>query len=351
MVYFNSDYMAGAHPEVMQRLNETNMLHTVGYGEDEYSREARKRILDECEIPEGEVFFLVGGTQTNAAVIDRLIGRNDGVIAADTAHIAVHEAGAIEFSGHKVLTIPNSEGKLQAENIEEYLTTFYKDESNPHMVRPAMVYISFPTELGTLYSWKELENIYHVCQNWEIPLYIDGARMAYGLGAKDNKLRLKDIARLCDVFYIGGTKCGALFGEAVVTKNPKLLHRFFSLVKMHGGLLAKGRLLGLQFEALFHDGLYYRIGIQAVEKALRLKDIFIRHGFPIAFDSPTNQQFFIVPNHIINSLKSEVSFELWGPEGEKESIIRLVTDWTTTEENINSVDNILTALTDEIRMP
>lgn len=344
MIYFNSDYTAGAHPEVMARLAETNTLHTPGYGADEFTERARSLILKECGIPGGEVFFMTGGTQTNAVVIDRLIGRNDGVLAADTAHIAVHEAGAIELGGHKILTMPGEGGKLSAASIDEYLREFYADETNPHMVRPAMVYLSFPTELGTLYSIEELEAIRDVCLKWDMRLYVDGARMAYGLKAEGNTLTLRDFARLTDAFYIGGTKCGALFGEAVVAPKPELFSRFFSLMKMHGAVLAKGRLLGVQFEALFHDGLYYRIGENAVNTALDLRRAFENRGFHTLFDSPTNQQFFVMPNPLIERLRHDISFDLWGPPGTKDSAIRLVTDWTTSPDDIRAVEGLIADL-------
>lgn len=341
MIFLNSDYTAGAHPEVMRKLNETNLLHTPGYGTDAFTSRAERLVLDSCVLTSGKVFFLMGGTQTNAIVIDRLIGRGEGVLAADTAHIAVHEAGAIEASGHKILTLPHTDGKLTADDIDDYIGEFYRDETHPHMVRPAMVYLSFPTELGTIYTWRELTDIHEICEKWELPLYIDGARMAYGLAASKRDVRLSDIARLCDVFYIGGTKCGALFGEAVVVPNPDILPRFFSFMKMHGALLAKGRLLGVQFEALFQDGLYFRIGSEAVDLAMELRDIFIKHGYPVAFDSPTNQQFFTLPNSLISQLKEHVSFDLWGPPGPESSTVRFVTDWTTTHEDILSIDRLI----------
>ncbi len=337
MIYFNTDYTAGGHPAVMKMLSETNLLHTPGYGEDEFTREAKKIILAECGIPEGNVFFTVGGTQTNAVVIDRLLGRNDGVIAADSAHISIHEAGAVELSGHKVIELPGHNGKLQAEDIDRYVKTFYSDETNQHMVRPAMVYISFPTELGTIYKTEEIQKLYQVCQANDMLLYIDGARMAYGLAAKDNDLTLNQIAKHCDAFYIGGTKCGALFGEAVVTRRPELFKRFFSVMKMHGAVLAKGRLLGIQFKALFEDGLYYCIGEQAVRLAEKLQDGFVSKGYRLFIESPTNQQFVILNNSLIERLSSIASFELWGPKGETESIVRFVTDWTTTDEDINTL--------------
>ncbi|MDE7407538.1 MAG: low specificity L-threonine aldolase, partial [Muribaculaceae bacterium] len=217
MIYLDNDYMVGTHPDVLRQLNETNELHTVGYGYDQFCVEARNIILNECGIEHGEVYFMEGGTQTNAVVINRLLDYGAGVLSTDIAHINVHEAGAIEATGHKVLTLHNHDGKISASNIQEFITLFYQDKTYPHMVAPGMVYISFPTELGTVYTRKELEDIYTVCKKWHIPLYIDGARMAYGLAAETTDLTLSDIASLCDVFYIGGTKCGALFGEAVVT--------------------------------------------------------------------------------------------------------------------------------------
>lgn len=340
MIYLNSDYTAGGHPEVMRRLVETNSLHTVGYGDDPFTLKAKRLILKECGLPSGEVFFLVGGTQTNSVVIDRLLGRNDGVITADTSHIEVHEAGAIEFSGHKILSLKGVDGKLKASDIDSYLSEFYKDDTHPHMVRPAMVYISFPTEMGTLYTREELKQIHELCVKWDIPLYIDGARMAYGLAASED-LSLKDLSLLCDAFYLGGTKCGALFGEAVVTSRPELFERFFSLMKMHGALLAKGRLLGVQFETLFENGLYYRIGIEAVRHALRLKEIFSIYGWRPCIDSPTNQQFFTLPNEVIQRLREEVSFDSWGPKGNRESTVRFVTDWTTTTAELDRIETLL----------
>lgn len=338
MVYFDSDYMVGAHPEVLKRLVETNSLHTVGYGRDEFSAEARRLILDLCGIGErGEVYFLEGGTQTNAVVIDRLLDHNDGVISTDTAHINVHEAGAIESNGHKIITLPNHEGKLRAEDVRKYLGDFYGDDTNHYMVRPAMVYISYPTELGSIYSRKELEDLAEVCLEWNLPLYVDGARLAYGLAAEGAELTLKDLAALADVFYIGGTKCGALFGEAVVTRRPELLPRFVSLIKLHGATLAKGRLLGVQFLALFSDGLYERVGHHAVRLALKLKNGFISKGYELFIDSPTNQQFFVLSNHKIDELKKIASFELWGPRGAEETPVRFVTDWATTEKDIDAI--------------
>ncbi len=341
MVYFDTDYMAGAHPAVLSRLVETNSERTTGYCSDTHCARAKKLILDAFGIPGGEVFFLEGGTQTNATVIDRLIGRGEGVIATDTAHINVHEAGAVENDGHKVLIVPGRDGKLSAAQIEELVNDFNADGSAEHMVRPAMVYISYPTELGTLYSKDELKKIYSVCQANAMPLYIDGARLAYGLASAGGDLSAADLASLCDVFYIGGTKCGTLFGEAVVTKRPQLLSRFIPHMKRHGALMAKGRLLGVQFEALFEGGLYFEIGRHGVRLARRMKEGLLARGMRMLVDSPSNQQFFVLPNVVIDRLREHVSFELWGIRGEKETAVRFVTDWSLTDAD---VDQLLTRL-------
>ena len=341
MVYFNCDYMAGAHPEVLAALCETNLEKSVGYGFDSFTADARKAILDACGLEVGEVFFLQGGTQTNKIVIDRLLSRNDGVLCCDTAHINVHEAGAIEADGHKVITLPGLDGKLEARDVLQYMEDFYADETNGHMVRPAMVYISHPTEFGTLYARSELESLAEVCRKYRMPLYIDGARLAYGLCAEGTDVTLHDIARLADVFYIGGTKCGALFGEAVVTRHIDMLPRFMSLVKLHGGLLAKGRLLGVQFLSLFTDDLYMRIGRHADRLAMKLKDGLNEKGYRQYIDSPTNQQFFILSNEMIDRLSECVGFELWGPRGEQASVVRFVTDWSTTEDDVATLIDLL----------
>lgn len=341
MIYLECDYMVGGHPEVMARLNETNMIHTSGYGNDEFTEEACKTVLEACGLDDGAVYFFAGGTQTNMVVLDRLLDKNDGVIAAETAHINVHEAGAIEACGHKILCVPSSDGKLSAESIRKYMKDFYGDDTNVYMVRPAAVYITFSTELGTIYKKKELEEIADVCHEYNIPLYIDGARMAYGIAASNGDVTLNDIARIADVFYIGGTKCGALFGEAVVTGNKNLLPRFDSLMKLRGATLAKGRLVAIQFETLLKDGLYHEIGEHAVEMAKMLKSGFLAKGYKTFIDSPSNQQFFILPNQVIDLLSKECRFELWGPKCEKESNVRFVTDWTTSKEDIEHLIDII----------
>ena len=341
MIYFNSDYTAGAHTKVLEALVRTNLEHTVGYGLDPYTTEAKELIRKAIGCNDAEVIFLVGGTQTNATAIDGILAHHEGVLAADSGHIAVHESGAIEASGHKVLTLPGYCGKVMAEDVERYITEFYSDETYQHMVAPGMLYISQPTEYGTIYSLKELEALSAVCRRHNIPLYIDGARMGYGLMAEGADVSLRDIARLADVFYIGGTKCGALFGEALVVTNPALLKNLFPLVKQHGALLAKGRLLGLQFGALFRDGLYERICGDAVGLALRLREIMRKAGYEVVIESPTNQQFFRLPNDVIDRLRKSVSFDYWGPRGAESSIVRFVTSWATTDADIVEMERLI----------
>lgn len=338
MIYFDSDYMAGAHPAILQRLLETNLESTVGYGADDYCKTARQTIRGACGAPDALVQFLVGGTQTNATVIDALLRRHEGVLAAETGHINVHESGAIEHSGHKVLTLPANAGKVRPADVSRYIEEFYKDETYEHMVAPGMLYISQPTEFGALYSLSELEELSAICRSHNIPLYIDGARMGYALASKEADFTLKDIARLCDVFYIGGTKCGLLFGEAVVAPKPETLPHFFPLVKQHGALLAKGRLLGIQFQTLMEGGMYIDICRKADELAQRIREAFVAKGYPVAVDSPTNQQFFVLPNGECDRLRAcGFSFEDWGPRGETHTTVRFVTSWATTDEDIDAL--------------
>lgn len=340
MIHFDCDYMAGAHPEVLNAIVQNNGVQTSGYGEDDFCRSAKDRIREACGCPDAEVHFLVGGTQTNATVLDSLLNKTEGVIAADTAHINVHEAGAIELTGHKVIALPSHDGKLSANEVKDYLHDFYADDTWTHMVAPGAVYISFPTEFGTIYSIDELTEMSNVCHEYNVPLYIDGARLGFGLAAS-KEVTLADIARLADAFYIGGTKMGALFGEAVVCTNPNLLKRFFTLMKAHGSVLAKGRLLGMQFGAMFTDNLYLRIGQHGVDLAQKLRKAFENKGYKTFIDSPTNQQFFILPNSVIDKLLPEASFEYWGPRGETESKVRFVTSWETKEEDIKILESLL----------
>lgn len=340
MIRFDCDYMAGAHPEVLENIVKNNRVQTPGYGEDPFCKRARQLIQEACGTPEAAVFFMVGGTQTNATVLDGLLRRTEGVLAAETAHINVHESGAIELSGHKVIALPAQNGKLKAEDVRDYLHDFYADDTWPHMVAPGAVYISFPTELGTLYTLDEITALSKVCHEYNLPLYVDGARLGYGLAASPD-VTLPSLAQLADVFYIGGTKLGALFGEAVVCRNAELLPRFFTLMKARGSVLAKGRLLGMQYEAFFTNDLYLRIGRHGVALAQRLRQMLIGKGYRTFIDSPTNQQFFVLPNNQIDRLLPKVSFEYWGPRGEKESKVRFVTSWETSETDIDAFEKIL----------
>ncbi|MBO4664363.1 MAG: low specificity L-threonine aldolase [Bacteroidaceae bacterium] len=336
MLHFDTDYMEGAHPKIMQRLMETNLEHTVGYGSDEYSESARAKIREACNAPDALVQFLVGGTQTNATVIDALLHRHEGVLAAETAHINVHESGAVEHSGHKVLTLPSYDGKVSADDVRKYIDDYYADETYEHMVAPGMLYITQPTEYGTIYSLHELEVLSDICHSRNIPLYLDGARLGYALASDEADFTLADIARLCDVFYIGGTKVGAMFGEAVVARAPKTLPHFFPLVKQHGALMAKGRMQGVQFETLFTDNLYVDIAKHAVRLAMKLREAFVSKGYKIAVNSPTNQQFVVLPNETLDRLKAHATFELWGIRGEHETTVRFVTSWATSEEDVDA---------------
>ena len=334
---FASDYMEGAHPAIIQRLVQTNMEQTSGYGTDEYCERARSLIRKACECPEAAVHFLVGGTQTNATVIDALLNRYEGVIAAQTGHVAVHEAGAIEFGGHKVLPIAGDKGKITAASVKQYLQDFYADGNYEHMVHPGMVYISQPTEYGTLYTKQEMTAISAVCREYHIPLYVDGARLAYALACKENDITLADLATLCDAFYIGGTKCGALFGEAVVIPDPKRSPHFFTIMKQHGALLAKGRLLGIQFETLFTDDLYLHIGETAIRAADTIRAFLDSHGYPQYFTAPTNQIFIVLDNTRYAELSKKITFGFWEKKDDSHTVVRIATDWATTPENVEKL--------------
>ena len=341
MLYFTSDYMEGAHEKVLQKLVETNMEHLSGYGTDEYCESAKEKIKTLCGCENADVYFLVGGTQTNAIIIDTLLKPYEGVVCADNGHIYTHEAGAIEFTGHKVLALSGECGKLRADILEEYLETFYVDDNHEHAVFPGMVYISHPTEYGTLYSKAELGQLSSVCQKYEIPLYLDGARLGYGLMSKNTDVTLSDIARLCDAFYIGGTKVGALCGEAVVfTKNNTPKH-FMTMVKQRGALLAKGRLLGVQFDALFTDNLYFEISKHAIDMAEILKQGLMEKGYRFFIDSPTNQQFIILENSKMEALKNKVAFSFWEKYDENHTVVRFATSWATKEEDVRALINLL----------
>lgn len=334
MVSFENDYIAGAHPKILQRLVETNFESLSGYGNDSYCESARRKIKDLCNCPEADVFFLAGGTQTNAIVISALLREHEGVVAARTGHVSTHEAGAIEATGHKVLEIDQKHGKIEAVELERYLKEFYQDKNCEHMVFPGMVYISYPTEYGTIYSREELREIYNICREYDMPLYIDGARLGYGLMSKEADLTLEDIARLCDVFYIGGTKVGALCGEAVVFTKRNTPKHFLTVIKRHGALLAKGRLLGIQFDTLFSDNLYFDISKNAVEMAEQMKEIVREAGIAFYLESPTNQQFIILEDEQADKLKDRIAFSFWEKVDESHTVVRLATSWSTTEEDL-----------------
>lgn len=340
MISFENDYIAGAHPLILQRFVETNMESLTGYGADGYCESAKEKIKKACECQDAQVEFLVGGTQTNAIVISTMLHDYEGVIAASTGHISTHEAGAIEFTGHEVLEIPGENGKIGADSLKVFIDNFYADANHEHMVFPGMVYVSYPTEYGTLYTKNELKKISEVCHSYDIPLYLDGARLGYGLMSRESDLTLPDIAQLCDVFYIGGTKVGALCGEAVVfTKNNKPKY-FMTSVKKRGALLAKGRLLGIQFDTLFTDNLYFEISRHAIEMAEKLKNLFHEKGFHFYLESPTNQQFIILENTQMEKLKEKVRFSFWEKYDENHTVVRFATSWSTTEEDINMLNQL-----------
>lgn len=338
---FASDYMEGAHPHVLDALIRTNDHYTDGYGEDDYCRKAARSILKACECPDGAVHFLVGGTQANAVVIDALLKPYQGVIAAETGHVAVHEAGAIEYGGHKVLIANAHEGKLCAESIQAVADAYEHDENRDHMVMPGMVYLSQPTEYGTLYSLRELTEISRLCRRRGLILYVDGARLAYALASEANDVGLSDLARLCDVFYIGGTKCGLLFGEAVVLTAKDMTPHFVSIIKQHGALLAKGRLLGVQFDALFRDGLYAEIGKPAVRQAAKIRNKLLERGYRLAVDSPTNQLFVIVDDALLAALGKWVEYSFIRKMDDDHTVIRLTTSWSTTDEMTDCLLRVL----------
>lgn len=341
MLYFENDYSEGAHPKILQRLMDTNMEHLSGYGSDRYTTLAKDKIRKLCNCPEAEIYFLVGGTQTNQTVIDSVLRSFEGVIAAETGHVSVHESGAIEFTGHKVLTLPQHDGKLCARELEAYMETFLGDDSHEHMVFPGMVYISHPTEYGTLYTKDELKELSQVCRHFKLPLYIDGARLITGLACPENELSLPDIADLCDVFYIGGTKAGTLCGEAVVfTKNNTPAH-FLTQIKQHGALLAKGRLCGVQFDALFTDELYKETGRNAIETAALLREGLRKKGYTFYNSSPTNQLFLVMENSRLEELKNHVVYSFWEKADDTHTVIRFATSWATSREDVEKLLSLL----------
>jgi threonine aldolase len=346
MISFECDYNNGACQQVIDNLVKYNDAKPTPYGFDAFSERAKARIREACGLPDAQIFFLTGGTQTNATTIDSMLYQYEGVICVGSGHINVHEAGAVEFTEHKIITISDTDGKMEAKVLDKYLDDYMHDGNKDHAVHPGLVYITFPTELGTLYSAKELDDIYQVCKRYDIPLYIDGARLGYGLLAEGNDITLPYLARHCDVFYIGGTKIGALCGEAVVFTNRKAHKHFFSIQKQHGAVIAKGALIGLQFDALFtpqKDGelLYYSLSRNAIKTAMRMKDIFTRKGFKFLVDSPTNQQFVIIKNELAELLSKKVAFTHFGQTDHYHTICRFVTSWATTEEEIDELEKII----------
>lgn len=335
MIQFQCDYNEGAHPAILQRLFETNMHQTVGYGEDAYCEEARRLIRQACERDDVDVHFLVGGTQANTTVIAHILRPYQGVIAATTGHINVHETGAIESTGHKVLALPTDNGKLSARQIEEAMQAHINEDGPEHTVQPGMVYLSFPTEIGTIYSSDELQAIRKVCDKYSLPLFVDGARLGYGLCSPECDITLPQLARLADVFYIGGTKVGALFGEAVVIASDALKRDFRYSIKQHGGMLAKGRLLGLQFATLFTDDLYFSISRHAIGEAMRIRAALQAKGIGFLIDSPTNQQFPIFTNQQVEALSKEFLLSAWQRIDDGHIAMRICTSWATNTENVD----------------
>ena len=339
MIRFECDYAEGCHPKLLERLAQTNFEQAKGYGEDEFCENAASMIRRLCQSETADVHFLTGGTQTNLIVIASLLRPHQGVISAVTGHINVHETGAIEATGHKVLSLPAHNSKLTATQVEQAYMAHWNDVNHEHIVQPGMVYISNPTEGGAIYSMHELQAISDVCRANHLPLFMDGARLGYGLVAEDNDLTLPDIARLCDVFYIGGTKVGALCGEALVITNDAFMKDFRYIVKQRGGMLAKGRLLGVQFETLFTAGLYFEIARHAVQLAMLIRDAFRSKGYRFLCESSTNQQFPIFSDEQIRRFSQKYAFELWTKIDEHHTAVRFCTSWATREADVKELLN------------
>ena len=334
---FASDYMEGTHPQILKRLVETNMQHFTGYGMDDISESARDKIRAACEAPDAEVYFLVGGTQANATMIDAALRSYQGVIAANTGHISTHEAGAIELSGHKVLTLPQNNGKISAEQIRGCIEGYWQDDNHEHTVMPGLVYLSQPTEYGTLYSLEELTQISAVCHANNVALYVDGARLAYALACPENDVTLPDLASLCDAFYIGGTKCSALFGEAVVIPRRGFIPHLFTIIKQHGALLAKGWVAGLQLDTLFTDHLYFKVGRNAIDAANRIRNALMEKGYEFAFETPTNQIFIVLDGEKLAALSEKVEMGFWEKLDDNRTVMRIATSWATQKEDVDKL--------------
>lgn len=335
MIRFEMDYARGAYEPILERMCSTNMEQTSGYGLDPHCIKAADLIKKECKNENLDVHFMVGGTQANTTVIASILRPYQGVLSADTGHINVHETGAIESTGHKVLALPGVNGKITGEQVREACRLHIEDGSKEHCIKPGMVYISQSTEVGTVYNKDELKMLRSACDEYQIPLFIDGARLGYGMAAKECNVSLADMAELSDIFYIGGTKQGALFGEAVVIRTEKYKEDFRYMMKQRGGLLAKGRLLGIQFEVLFEDGAYFRLAEQAVRLAEQIGEGFKSKGYDMLVESPTNQQFPILPNTEIERLKEKFGFSFWEKVDEEHSAVRFCTCWATTQEQVD----------------
>ena len=345
MIRFNSDYQEGAHPRILERLAQTNYEQSPGYGEDGFCAEAREIIRDLCGRQDADVHFLVGGTQANFTVLSAALRTYQGVISAETGHIAVHETGSVEATGHKVIALPQTNGKITAEQVNEVCRLHFSDESHEHMVMPKAVYLSQPTELGTLYSRDELTAMRSVCDQWNLYLYVDGARLGYGMASPECDVDFAFLAATADVFYIGGTKQGALFGEAVVICNDALKQDFRYVIKQKGGMLAKGRLLGIQFSELLRDGLYMELSSHAIDLAMRLKSALSEMGVPFLVDSPTNQQFPILSDAVLEKLSENYSYSYQCRVDETRSAVRFCTGWATKAEHVDAlIDDLRKAM-------
>ena len=337
MYRFACDYQEGCHPRILKALTQTNLEQTVGYGCDPYCEKAREVLRQAAKAPDADIHFLVGGTQSNATVIASLLRPHQGVLSADSGHINAHETGAVEATGHKVLPLPAVDGKITAKQVEDYINAHYADGSHEHIVQPGMVYISHPTETGTLYTKRELFDLSRICRAYHLPLFMDGARLAYALAAGGNDLTLEDIAAKCDVVSVGGTKCGALFGEAVMILRPQYKEDFRYLMKQRGAMLAKGRLLGLQFLTLFTDGLYTEIAEKADRQADKIRDALKKSGFPLLYETTANQTFVVLPNDILAFFADKYAFEVWGKPDEDHTAVRICTSWATEDEAVRQL--------------
>ena len=341
MISFESDYINGACENVLNRIIETNAETHTGYMCDDLCASAREKIKKACGTEDIDIYFAVGGTQANALVTGSVLSNCEGVIAADTGHISLHEGGAIEFTGHKVIELPGVNGKMKADTLRNYLETFYNDENHDKMVYPGMLYISHPTEYGTLYTKKELTELKELCVKYGMKLYLDGARLGYGLMAPGTDVTLNDLCSLCDIFYIGGTKVGALCGEAVVFTKGQIPKYFNTVARQRGAMVAKGRLLGAQFDALFTDDTYFKISAHAIEMAMKIRKLFEDKGYRIFIDSPTNQQFVVLENSFMESIRGKVGFCFWEKYDETHTVVRFASSWSTKEEDITYLEGLL----------